>query len=394
MSSCDNNVYINIRDLPQVFNVTGGDFLVVENAQGTSIIDFKDIIITADQTTFGTGLSALGTTVNTLSSELKVVSNAALPGIMNVRLSLDPNTPTPTVSLTGSNASTLYIHPFKGDTVTLYDTSLSAWNAYSFNSTIGKSLIDICPIANTCYDIYLSIVNDAFEVTSRPWSNQNAGPNDFTASTETKFIDGIALHPTDSTKRLIGSLRTTIAGNSEYSFGTTASQGVSGSHPKFFVWNMYNREPVPFSIIDNRGIDQGWTTTTLGQNASANGPFEKFGGTSDNKVSFISRESVMINLNSTHYVQGVSLSAYNYYFTYSLNQETPTVGQLLANTPGLPILEQVTNQAMTNSASLRVLPGYNFVQLVSMTYTGEYVTFLTWGGDRRSFGTSGVIQDV
>jgi hypothetical protein len=394
MSSCDNNVYINIRDLPQVFNVTGGDFLVVENAQGTSIIDFKDIIITADQTTFGAGLSALGTAVNTLSSELKIVSNAALPSIMNVRLSLDPNTPTPTVSLTGSNASTLYVHPFKGDTVTLYDTSLSAWNAYNFNSTIGTSLMSICPIANTCYDIYLSITNDAFVITSRPWSNQNPGPNDFTAATETKFIDGISLHPLYSTQRLIGSLRTTTAGISEYSFGTTASLGSSGSHPKFFVWNMYNREPVPFSIIDNRGVDQGWTTTTLGQNASANGPFEKFGGTSDNKVSFISRESVMINLNSTHYVQGVSLAAYNYYFTYSLNLETPTVNQLLANTPGIPILEQVTNQAMTNSSSLRILPGYNFIQLISMTYTNQNVTFFTWGGNRRSFGTSGVIQDI
>jgi len=392
MSSCDNNVYINIRDLPQVFNVNGGDFLVVENAQGTSIIDFKDVIITTDQTTFGDSLSALGTAVNTLSSELKIVSNAALPGIMNVRLSLDPNTPTPTVSLTGSNASILYVHPYKGDTVTLYDNSLSAWQAYSFNTALGVSLNGICNEANVSYDIYLSIKDDAFKVTSRSWTNQNPGANDFTLPTETNFIDGIPLHPTDNSQRLIGSLRTTSAGVSEYNFGNTASLGMSGSHPKFFVWNMYNREPVPFSILDNRGVNQGWTTTTLGQNASADGPFEKFGGTIDNKVSFISREPVTLNLNSTHYVQSASLSAY--YFAYSLNLETPTVSQLINNLPGIPIYEGSPNHPVSHSSSLRILPGYNYIQLVSMTYYLENVTYLTWGGGRRSYGTSGVIQAI
>ena len=392
MSSCDNNVYINIKDLPQVFNITGGDYLVVENEQGTNIIDFKDVIITADQTSFSVGLSALESAVNILSSDLKTISNAALPSIMNVRLSLDSTTPSPTLSLTGTNASTLYVHPFKGDTVTLYNTSLSAWQAYDFTAPLGVSLASICNIANTCYDIYLSRVDDAFSVTSRSWSDQNPGNNNFTSTTETTFIDGIALHPTDVTKRLIGSIRTTSAGISEYSFGNTAAVGVSGSHPKFFVWNMYNREPVPFSILDNRGVDQGWTTTSLGQNASANGPFEKFGGTTDNRVSFISREPVMLNLNSTHFVVGASLSSF--YFTYALNLETPTVSELLTNMPGIPILEDKANQAMTHSTSLRILPGYNFIQLASMTYTGQDVTFETWGGNRHSYGTTGVIQNI
>jgi len=81
MSSCDNNVNINIKDLPQVFNIASGDFLIVENDQGTNIIDFKDIIITPEQTSFNVSVSSLQSSVTTLSSDFAKVSNAALPSV-------------------------------------------------------------------------------------------------------------------------------------------------------------------------------------------------------------------------------------------------------------------------------------------------------------------------
>jgi hypothetical protein len=395
MASCDSKTYTNIRDLPQTFNVTSGDYLIVENPQGTNIIDYKDIIISLDQTTFASNLSTLELNVASLSAELKIVSNAALPSIMNVRMSLSVDSPTPTTSLTGTNANTLYIHPFKGDTVTLYDTALSAWKAYTFNSKIGISLAntDFCDIANTCYDIYLGIKNGAFEVSSRSWTDQNLGSNNFTAATETSYMDGVELHPTDKNKRLIGCIRTTTAGRSEYNFGTTAAIGVSGTHPKFYVWNMYNRQPVSFSIIDNRGADQGWTTTTLGQNAGLGGPFERFGGTSDNKVSFIARESIIVNFSSIYYV-GIVGSPQPYYLTYSLNLETPTVSQILSNSPGVPIFQETAGSTMSQSANFRILPGYNYIQLVSMTSSDQNVRYWTWGGNRNSYGTTGIIQNI
>ena len=52
------------------------------------------------------------------------------------------------------------------------------------------------------------------------------------------------------------------------------------------------------------------------------------------------------------------------------------------------------NQAMTYSTSLRVLPGYNFIQLVDMTFANQIYNFLTYGGGRNSFGTIGTIQDI
>lgn len=40
-----NNVFINIKDLPEVQQVNNGDYLVVETQDGTSIIDFQNFII-------------------------------------------------------------------------------------------------------------------------------------------------------------------------------------------------------------------------------------------------------------------------------------------------------------------------------------------------------------
>jgi len=314
---------------------------------------------------------------------------------MNIRLSLDPSSPTPTTSRINLSATTLYIHPFKGDQVTLYDTTLSAWQLYDFpKDPIGVSISSICNAINTTYDIYLSRVNDTFSITSRPWSDQNTGNNNFQLDTETQFVDGIALHPTDRSKRLIGCLRTTTLGTSEYSFGNTAGIGVSGSHPRFFVWNAYNRQPETFSILDNRGVSQGWTTTNLGANAENNGPFEMFGGTGTfNRVSFISREPVIVNLTSTHLVSGTQTDPY--YFAYSLNDFTPTVSEIFQNTPGAPIMQGYSaTQPMVFTSTLRIPAGYNFIQLVTMTSTDKPYRFYTWGGDRNSFGTIGTVQDV
>lgn len=393
MSSCDTKTYINIKDLPQIFNITAGDYLIVENPQGTSILDYKDFIITADQlSTVSTTLTTLSVDIATLSAEVKGVSNSTLPAVMNVRMSFSSAQPTPTTSLTGTNASVLYIHPFKGDTVTLYDTSLSAWQAYDFNTIISAPLASICNVANTCYDIYLSISNNAYKITSRPWSNSNAQSIDFNDPRETQYVDGVPLHPTDRSMRLIGSIRTVAAGQSELNFGTSSIVG--GSSPKIFLYNIYNQQAATFSIIDTGTYNalsgfNIWTSTLAGQTALGNGPFEAFGGTG-NRISFITREQNTITLNTATY----TLSNIAWYSGYSLDNAAPTVSQLRSALPGIPIIESNRPGVVTNSMAASIQPGYHFIQLVSMTYaTQGNQQFITWSGDssRYSYGTTGVL---
>jgi hypothetical protein len=54
----NDNVFVNIKELPQVGGIESGDLLVVETEDGTNIIDFDDIIIDTYQTTFYSVLTA------------------------------------------------------------------------------------------------------------------------------------------------------------------------------------------------------------------------------------------------------------------------------------------------------------------------------------------------
>jgi len=58
----------NIKDLPGVDQILNGDYLVVENPNGTSKIDFKDFVVGPSNTSFYTPLA---TDVLTLSTDLQ-----------------------------------------------------------------------------------------------------------------------------------------------------------------------------------------------------------------------------------------------------------------------------------------------------------------------------------
>jgi hypothetical protein len=91
MQMATNSVGINIKQLPQINTVQSGDYLVVETVEGTGIIDYKDVVIDLEQTSFQptidslvTGVVALSTNFNTLSSNIysdlsdKLVGNVAI----------------------------------------------------------------------------------------------------------------------------------------------------------------------------------------------------------------------------------------------------------------------------------------------------------------------------
>lgn len=50
-----NNVYVNVKELPEIQQINNGDYLLVETPDGTSIIDFQNFIVGADNS----GLTSL-----------------------------------------------------------------------------------------------------------------------------------------------------------------------------------------------------------------------------------------------------------------------------------------------------------------------------------------------
>ena len=70
--------YINIRSLPQVYDINSGDFLMVETATGTNIIDFADVVFTLDNTNFKSLIESHTTAITDLSSAVTQLQNANL----------------------------------------------------------------------------------------------------------------------------------------------------------------------------------------------------------------------------------------------------------------------------------------------------------------------------
>lgn len=317
-------------------------------------------------------------TVSTVANLLAGIQN-----LMNIRMSLSNSTAITTTDI--KNASTLYVHPYNGTVVSLYNTTTNKWELKPFTSVLSISLASL--LANTNYDVYLYYNSGNFQVEFVAWDNQTEGATPPTTGSQ----NGVLVKTNEPNKRLIGCLRTTGAGQTEVSFGRTAVVG--GSYPKLYIWNLYNQQSASFSILETGSVGSyggyinSWTSTAAGANAGNNGPFEKFGG-AGNKIGFITRSPQVTTLNTVMFVIKSTCT----YLNYSLDAETPTVTQLFNKTPGVPIFEICTGMLpLTQVYTNTIDAGYHYIQIVAMTYAGNTQQYLTWTGDRHSYGTIGTL---
>jgi hypothetical protein len=307
----------------------------------------------------------------------KSISTNLFPHVVECRLSLNATNPAPTTDI--KNAQTIYLHPYGGTSVALWNVGAARWELKTLKTVISKSLLE-CK-ADTNYDIFLYHDGLNFIMELQEWSSSAAGAIPPVLDDQ----DGIPVKTLEPNKRLIGCLRTTVACQTEMSFGKTAVTG--GSHPKLFLWNMYNQLPVHFSILDLR--DHVWNTTADGDNAQSNGPFEPLGASFNNRVSLIKRDATILTVNSVHTCE----NAARFYFIHSLNEATPTVATFFTKTPGIPIYESYGSQSMTHMTHNIIIPGYHFVQLATMTYTSQPVAFNMWKNNHRhAYGTTGSLS--
>ena len=65
---------VNINDLPKIEEIKSGNYILIENADGTGIIDYKNFIVGTDNITFATVLSTQDATIKSLSSTLNALS--------------------------------------------------------------------------------------------------------------------------------------------------------------------------------------------------------------------------------------------------------------------------------------------------------------------------------
>jgi len=254
----NDNVFVNIKELPQVGGIQGGDLLIVETEDGTNIIDFDDIIIDTYQTTFFNVLTAndlaISTELNTVSDDLDAleVTVGVLGGTAFNSLSAQINSNTASITATNTQVSILSsnIASLSGSITTLTAQSLSggikAFGYIQLAATSSTNPVTFSPLPGTgnpllynvskfVYDRYRTTIpingtNTAVSPYLRVWNIY------FTPGLKITYVDiHIALGFSDTRKFDVGvPTLSTVGPGSETSYYVSVSTEGPGSSDQAF----------------------------------------------------------------------------------------------------------------------------------------------------------------
>lgn len=224
-------------------------------------------------------------------SSLQVTGNITIAGnIFNAlplstvegRLTLTSGTPITTSDVTG--ATTIYFAPYKGDRIYLYDGT--RWKLYSFNEL---SLALGTVTSGLPYDVFIYDNAGTLTLEKLAWTNGT------TRATALGTTNGVLLKTGDSTRRYLGTFRTT---------STTATED---SVTKRFVWNYYNRvDRKLFKAFADTSHTYG-TATWRSWNASDSERVEVVIGVAEGVVDLTARALVLADAAEKYGVVGISI---------------------------------------------------------------------------------------
>lgn len=315
-------------------------------------------------------------------AEVITAANNQYNFIPQGRLTLTSGQPVQIANAT--SASTIYYTPFNGDKVSLWNGS-SSFVFYEFTEL--TLTLSTNHIANTNYDLY--IVRDGgiiYLATGPAWTgDNNRGTGAGTA--ETEFIKGVIVNKNAITVRpgntgsgttisvparaatLVGWVRTTVIGQTEYTIAPTPAVG--GTNNKLFLGNAYNKRTLVSRLIDT---SPSWTYSSAAiraMNAGA-GP--------GNRISFIigdpadvveARLSTMVGFTgaSGFPVFGLAIDSSTIFTTEQVG------GRLSGATPG--------NISAAVELALPPGLGFHYIQCVESNLTAIAASYL--GGDQFRF---------
>ena len=193
--------------------------------------------ITATQPTNARVLGVADTT-----SSLVLNANPGLPNADNsvndFRLTLTTGVPVTTADVTGASAVTIYLTPYKGNRISLYDTN---GNATLYTSA--QISIAVPATTNQMYDIFCYASSGVPTLELLAWTNDTTRATGIVLTTT-----GTYTKSGDLTRRYLGSFRTTgVSGQTEDSFA------------KRYLSNAYNQEDRPMRAVETADT---WTYTT------------------------------------------------------------------------------------------------------------------------------------
>lgn len=172
-----------------------------------------------------------------LNYQLTIQQNM-LHGVCNGRLDLQPNTIS-TENISG--ASNLYLNPYEGNKIGIYDEGEAAFKIMSF--PVVTIPLNGLP-ANMNHDVFAYDDGGNVALQLIPWTSLTV------RASELLMIGGVWTLSTNPSRRYIGTIRTTSAGQSE------------DSSSRRFLWNCHNRKLKIISALETAsswaGVAGGW----------------------------------------------------------------------------------------------------------------------------------------
>lgn len=159
----------------------------------------------------------IGADGSAVTTSLDYKVQRLLPGPSQGRLTLTTAVPVTTADVIG--ATTVYFTPYKGDGISLYNTSTSKWQRYSF-AEISASLAGLTDTVPT--DVFAYWTGSAVALELVNWTNST------TRATALVLQDGIQTKSGDASRMLLGTICGSGAGTCEDSLA------------KRYVQNYYN----------------------------------------------------------------------------------------------------------------------------------------------------------
>lgn len=168
---------------------------------------------------------------------------AAGPGIWNARLTAVAGDPTPVTDQTA--VTTIYLTPFQGDQISLWNGT--SWATAAFTET-SLSLAGFAPATN--YDIFV------YDNAGTPTLEALSWTDNTTRATALTTQNGVYVKLGDATRRYAGTIRTTATtGQTEDTGGGANTIG------RRFIWNVANRTKRTF-LINETAVSWAYSTGT------------------------------------------------------------------------------------------------------------------------------------
>lgn len=170
----------------------------------------------------------------------------------------------------GIQGTTLYLTPYQGNGISLYDGS-----SWVLSSITERSIALGTLTSGRPYDVFVYNNSGTITLELVAWTS------DTVRATDLALQDGVYVKAGTLTKRYCGTIRTDSTTTTIDDAGGLATQ-VGG---KRFVWNAYNRKPAALKVIDTSA---GWsynTATVRQANAAAGNKVEFVLGLPEEEVS-------------------------------------------------------------------------------------------------------------